>query len=104
MQLSELGRRGENENAQTSKDSKGEDSNPGSLDCESGILLLSYRAPPSEDGAMYDGESQFVVKFTDFPCELPVHSTVVPATAGPLGERPPALAGHFCDVPTTLPC
>ena len=30
--------------------------------------------------------------------------TVVPATAGPLGERPPALAGHFCDVPTTLPC
>ena len=31
-------------------------------------------------------------------------STVVPATAGPLGERPPALAGHFCDVPTTLPC
>ena len=21
--------------------------------------------------------------------------TVVPATAGPLGERPPALAGHF---------
>ena len=32
------------------------------------------------------------------------HSTVVPATADPLGERPPALAGHFCDVPTTLPC
>ena len=32
------------------------------------------------------------------------HTTVVPATAGPLGERPPALAGHFCDVPTTLPC
>ena len=31
-------------------------------------------------------------------------TTVVPATAGPLGERPPALAGHFCDVPTTLPC
>ena len=30
--------------------------------------------------------------------------TVVPATAGPLCERPPALAGHFCDVPTTLPC
>ena len=30
--------------------------------------------------------------------------TVVPATAGPLGERPPALAGHFCNVPTTLPC
>ena len=30
--------------------------------------------------------------------------TVVPATSGPLGERPPALAGHFCDVPTTLPC
>ena len=27
--------------------------------------------------------------------------TVVPVTAGPLGERPPALAGHFCDVPTT---
>ena len=33
-------------------------------------------------------------------------NTVVPATAGPLGERPPALAGHFCNVglPTTLPC
>ena len=31
-------------------------------------------------------------------------STVVPATAGPLGERPHALAGHFCNVPTTLPC
>ena len=31
-------------------------------------------------------------------------STVVPATAGPLGERPSALAGHFCNVPTTLPC
>ena len=30
--------------------------------------------------------------------------TVVPATAGPLGERTPALAGHFCNVPTTLPC
>ena len=33
-----------------------------------------------------------------------VWTTVVPATAGPLGERPPALAGHFCNVPTTLPC
>ena len=32
-----------------------------------------------------------------------MYTTVVPATAGPLGERPPALAGHFCDVPTTLP-
>ena len=31
-------------------------------------------------------------------------TTVVPAMAGPLGERPPALAGHFCNVPTTLPC
>ena len=31
-------------------------------------------------------------------------TTVVPATAGPLGERPPASAGHFCDVPTNLPC
>ena len=31
-------------------------------------------------------------------------TTVVPATAGPLGERPPALAGHCCDVPTTSPC
>ena len=30
------------------------------------------------------------------------YSTVVPATAGPLGERPPALAGHFCSVPTTV--
>ena len=28
--------------------------------------------------------------------------TVVPATAGPLGERPPALVGHFCNVPTTV--
>ena len=28
--------------------------------------------------------------------------TVVPATAGPLGERPPALAGHFCNVPTNV--
>ena len=27
-------------------------------------------------------------------------STVVPATAGPLGERRPALAGHFCNAPT----
>ena len=24
------------------------------------------------------------------------------ATAGPLGERPPVLAGHFCIVPTTV--
>ena len=39
--------------------------------------------------------SEDIVKFV---------GTVVPATAGPLGERPPALAGHFCDVPTTLPC
>ena len=28
--------------------------------------------------------------------------TVVPATAGLFGERPPALAGHFCNVPTTV--
>ena len=28
--------------------------------------------------------------------------TVVPATAGPLGEQPPALAGHFCNVPTAV--
>ena len=34
-------------------------------------------------------------------CWSPQVSTVVPATAGPLGERPPALAGHFCNVPTT---
>ena len=34
-------------------------------------------------------------------CVVP--ATVVPAAAGPLGERPPALAGHFCNVPTTLP-
>ena len=27
---------------------------------------------------------------------------VVPATAGPLGERPPALVGHFCNVPITV--
>ena len=26
----------------------------------------------------------------------------VPATAGHLGKRPPALAGHFCNVPTTV--
>ena len=26
------------------------DSNPGSLDCESGVLPLSYRAPNSEAG------------------------------------------------------
>ena len=37
----------ENENAQTSKRCKA-DSNPGSLDCESGILPLSYRAPLCE--------------------------------------------------------
>ena len=36
--------------------------------------------------------------------QVDYNATVVPATAGPLGERPPALAGHFCDVPTTLPC
>ena len=29
-------------------------------------------------------------------------STVAPAMAGPLGERPPALVGHFCNVPTTV--
>ena len=28
--------------------------------------------------------------------------TVVPATAVPLGEQPPALAAHFCNVPTTV--
>ena len=42
-----------------------------------------------------------------FTCNIQgglVHATVVPATTGSLGERPPALAGHFCDVPTTLPC
>ena len=64
LQLSKLGRRGETESTQTSKGSKGDDSNPGSLDCESGILLLSYRAQSCEAGAMHDGESQFVVKFT----------------------------------------
>ena len=37
MQLSELGCRVENENAQTSKQQQMGDSNPGSLDCESGI-------------------------------------------------------------------
>ena len=36
---------GENENAQSSKRYLRGDSNPGSLDCESGILPLSYRAP-----------------------------------------------------------
>ena len=30
--------------------------------------------------------------------------TVVPAKAGPLGERPPALAGHFCNVGPTNYC
>ena len=44
IQLSELGRRRENENAQTSKRSQ-IDSNPDSIDCESGILSLSHRAP-----------------------------------------------------------
>ena len=44
-QLSELGPSWRDENTQSSKRySKGE-SNPGSLDCESGILPLSYRAP-----------------------------------------------------------
>ena len=44
LQLSELGHRGDNENDQTLKWCKG-DPNPGSLDCESGILPLSYRTP-----------------------------------------------------------
>ena len=42
IQPSELGRHGENENTQASKRQQREDSNPGSLDCESGILPLSY--------------------------------------------------------------
>ena len=43
-QLNELGHRGEKENIKLRYSSKG-DSNPGSLDCESGILPLSYRTP-----------------------------------------------------------
>ena len=45
IHLSELGHYGENENAKSSKRQQREDSNPGSLDCESGILPLSYHAP-----------------------------------------------------------
>ena len=44
IQLSRLRRREENENAQIRNGSKG-DSNPGSLDCGSGIVPLSYCAP-----------------------------------------------------------
>ena len=44
-QLSRLGYCGENENAKILKRWQTGDSNPGSLDCESGILPLSYRAP-----------------------------------------------------------
>ena len=44
IQLSRLRRREVKENAQTSKRYQ-RDSNPGSLDCESGILPLSHRAP-----------------------------------------------------------
>ena len=35
-------------------------------------------------------------------CSYWARSEVVPATSGPLGERPPALVGHFCNVPTTV--
>ena len=45
IQLIELGHRGENENYQSLKWYQTGDSNPGSLVCESGILLLSYHAP-----------------------------------------------------------
>ena len=46
IQLSRLRRREVKENDQTSKRyQRGFDSNPGSLDCESGILPLSHRAP-----------------------------------------------------------
>ena len=44
IQLSELGHRGENENAQTSKRQQ-RGFEPGSVECESGVILLSYRAP-----------------------------------------------------------
>ena len=44
IQLSELGHRGENENAQILKWWHSGDSNPGSLDCESDILPVNYRA------------------------------------------------------------
>ena len=33
---------------------------------------------------------------------MPKMTTVVPATTGPFGERSPASAGHFCNVPTTV--
>ena len=45
IQLSELGRHAENESAQASEKNSEGHSNPGSLDCESDILPLSYFAP-----------------------------------------------------------
>ena len=47
--MSELGRRGENENTQTSKRENREDSNSAFADCESGILPLNYRDPIERD-------------------------------------------------------
>ena len=44
IRRSQLGHCGENNNAQIRNGSK-EYSNPGSLDCDSGILPLNYRAP-----------------------------------------------------------
>ena len=54
IQLNGLKRREENENAQTSNGNQG-DSNPGSLDCESVILTLSYRALERVHHFMYVG-------------------------------------------------
>ena len=31
-----------------------------------------------------------------------MYSRLVPVMAGPLDQRPPALVGHFCNVPTTV--
>ena len=47
IQLSGLGHHGENEIAKILKRWQGENSKPGSLDCESGILSLRYCAPLS---------------------------------------------------------
>ena len=45
IQLIQLGRQWRERKCQIFERVAKEDSNPGSLDCESGILPLSYRAP-----------------------------------------------------------
>ena len=66
IHLSELGCRRENANAQTSKQEQRGDSNPGSLDCESGILPLSYRT-------LYEGQ-QSIGDSSPFNCIKPASS------------------------------